>query len=223
MGLPKSVLAMSYSGSPRAPTLGGRPSMNSPGKPLAQVREVGVQRSDAELAMRAKTGDSWAEEAIFRRHARTLLKTAGRLLRDPDEAEDVVQESFVIALSEIDGLRRPEALLGWLKQITVRQVHRRFRRQKLLRLLGIGPAAAEAEQVPGGGLSPELRGELALLERVVDQLSAEDRAAWILRSVEGEALADVARLCGCSLATAKRRIARTEALITAHTQGGQLR
>lgn len=205
--------------------------MMTPGKPLAEVREVrpGVQSlplsglPDAELAMRAKAGDSWAEEAIFRRHARTLLKTAGHLLRDPDEAEDVVQESFVIALSEIEGLRRPEALLGWLKQITVRQVHRRFRRQKLLRLLGMGPAAAEAEQVAGGGLSPEQRGELALLERVVDQLSPEDRAAWILRSVEGEALADVARLCGCSLATAKRRIARTEALLALHTQGGPLR
>jgi len=66
--------------------------MISPGKPLAQVREVGVQRSDAELAMRAKAGDSWAEEAIFRRHARALLKTAGRLLRDPDEAEPTVPE-----------------------------------------------------------------------------------------------------------------------------------
>jgi RNA polymerase sigma-70 factor (ECF subfamily) len=45
---------------------------------------------------------------------------------------------------------------------------------------------------------------------VLDELPAAERLAWTLRHVEGERLEQVARQCGCSLATAKRRIAAAQ-------------
>ncbi len=57
-----------------------------------------------------------------------------------------------------------------------------------------------------------------LLKRVyaiLEELSVNERLAWTLRYVEREQLDDVARLCGCSLATAKRRIAAAQAAIDA--------
>ena len=49
------------------------------------------------------------------------------------------------------------------------------------------------------------------------ELPARERAAWLLRHVEGYELAEVARLCECSLATAKRRIAAAERVIARYT------
>jgi RNA polymerase sigma-70 factor (ECF subfamily) len=50
----------------------------------------------------------------------------------------------------------------------------------------------------------------------------EQRIAWALRHVEGEALEDVARACACSLATVKRRIAAVEEQLQAHVQAGEV-
>ncbi len=58
----------------------------------------------------------------------------------------------------------------------------------------------------------------ALLTRVyevLDRVSVECRLAWILRYIEGEKLEEVAERCGCSLATAKRRIAAAQTYIQA--------
>jgi RNA polymerase sigma-70 factor (ECF subfamily) len=58
---------------------------------------------------------------------------------------------------------------------------------------------------PGAG--PEERQLVIEVYRALDCLPARERVAWTLRNVEGETLERVAVLCGCSLATAKRRIA----------------
>ena len=54
---------------------------------------------------------------------------------------------------------------------------------------------------------------IALLYSVLDRLPAGPRAAWVLRYLLDEPLDDVAAICGCSLATAKRRIAVAERLL----------
>jgi RNA polymerase sigma-70 factor (ECF subfamily) len=48
---------------------------------------------------------------------------------------------------------------------------------------------------------------VAQLQAVMERLPVNDRIAWVLRHLEGEPLDRVAEICGCSLATAKRRIA----------------
>jgi RNA polymerase sigma-70 factor (ECF subfamily) len=54
---------------------------------------------------------------------------------------------------------------------------------------------------------------LARIYRTLDEIAPDSRVAWILRYVEGERLEDVADACGCSLATAKRRIASAQELL----------
>ena len=61
--------------------------------------------------------------------------------------------------------------------------------------------------------SPEERVLLSRVYTVLDELPAKERVAWTLRYLEGERLEDVAKLCGCSLATAKRWIARAHSAI----------
>lgn len=54
---------------------------------------------------------------------------------------------------------------------------------------------------------------LARLYSVLDELPVSERVAWVLHHVEGETLPVVARQCGCSLATVKRRIGRAQAKV----------
>ena len=65
--------------------------------------------------------------------------------------------------------------------------------------------------MPATGVTAEQRALLARIYRTLDEIDDRSRIAWILRHVEGERLEDVADACGCSLATAKRRIAAAQA------------
>jgi len=188
-----------------------RPASVRPLQPRAEAQ------GDAELVARALGGDRWAEEALYRRHVASVSNVALRLLGRSDEADDVVQDSFVIALEELASLRQPEAFGSWVRRIAVRQAHRRFRRRRLLARLGLDRGLDDAGlyQLASPSLAPDAQAELLGLDRRLKRLPADERFAWILRHVEGYALADVAALCGCSLATVKRRLSRAQARVAA--------
>ena len=76
--------------------------------------------------------------------------------------------------------------------------------------MGLADLPSYLELVDDSQTSPEDRALLVGLYRCLDRLPLEQRLAWVLRHVQGEQLEDVARLCSCSLATAKRRIAAAE-------------
>jgi RNA polymerase sigma-70 factor (ECF subfamily) len=182
--------------------------------------------SDGNLVRRARQGDRWAEEALYHRHVRSVTRAVLRLLAHGAEAEDAVQDAFIVALRDLDKLRDPDAFGSWLLTIAVRQVHRRFRKRRILRALGLDGGdgeAALAEQVdPGAG--PEVAAALSQVDRILARVPSMSRIAWVLRRVEGHELRDVAACCGCSLATVKRHVARVEAALAAHvtfsTPGG---
>jgi RNA polymerase sigma-70 factor (ECF subfamily) len=155
---------------------------------------------------------------LYRRHAAGLLAMAARLLANRGDAEEVVQDTFVTAFEQLPALREPAAVRGWLGQIAVSLVRRRFRRRKLARLVGLDRGADDAtlESLADAGASVDQRAELGLLDRVMQGMKGQLRIAWMLRHVEGLELTEVASMCGCSLATAKRRIAEAEAIVGRH-------
>jgi RNA polymerase sigma-70 factor (ECF subfamily) len=174
--------------------------------------------SVVELVERIGRGDRWAEEAFYRRHVGLVQATVRRLLGRSSEAEDVVQDAFVTAFEIWDQLREPERAKDWLLTIAIRKVHRRFRRRRLSRLLGLDQSTDDAtlEALARPDLGGEARAELSLLDRVLRKVPAEARIAWMLRHVEGASLEEVASLCECSLATAKRRIAVAQVKVSEH-------
>jgi len=174
--------------------------------------------SDEELVRRALTGDRWGREMLYRRHAGSLLAMTVRLLANRGEAEEIVQDTFVTAFEQLGTLREPGAVRGWLGQIAVNLVRRRFRRGRLMRFLGLDRGADDAtlEALADPGVSSDQRAELALVDRLLRGMRPALRLAWMLRRVDGLELGEVASLCGCSLATVKRRIAGADALVGRH-------
>ena len=187
-------------------------------------RQIGSVHEDRDLVARARRGDRWAEEALYRRHVRNVTRIAMRLLGRWHEAEDAVQDAFVIALADLQTLSDANAFGGWIVRIVIHQAHRRFRRRALLRLLGLDRGEDDvtlAQQMdPAAG--PDVHLALTEIDRLLATLPARERIAWVLRRVEGYRIDEVAAACDCSSATAKRAIARAEAIIRAHVdfEGG---
>jgi RNA polymerase sigma-70 factor (ECF subfamily) len=148
-------------------------------------------------------------ESVFRKYSRYVAAVAYRLLGRDDEVDDVVQEVFLQAVRGLQRLREPEAVKGWLATVTVRVAGRKLRVRRLRGWLGLEEGHAY-EQVATRETPPDERALLGKVYRLLDELSVGERLAWTLRYVEGEQLDAVARICGCSLATAKRRISAAQ-------------
>jgi len=147
--------------------------------------------------------------ALFHRHAAYVAGVATRLLGRDHEVDDVVQDVFLSALRGLHALRDPEAARAWLTKVAVRTAIRRLRWRRVRRTLGMDPTTAY-EELPDHSLAPEQRAIMARVYALLDRLPVADRVAWTLRHVDGQPADAVARLCGCSLATAKRRIGRVD-------------
>ena len=173
--------------------------------------------TDAALVVRARVGDRDADEILYRRHVRYIHALLLRLLSNPAEAEDALQETFVIALDRLHALREPAAFRAWLAQVAISQARRRFRKQKLLRLLGLDGADHQQAlaEVAASDTSADVRAEIATVQQILARLSIDERLAWSLRRLAGHSLTEIAVHCRCSLATVKRRVAAADALIHA--------
>jgi RNA polymerase sigma-70 factor (ECF subfamily) len=178
------------------------------------VTELGavVQKDDAELVVRARSGDRWAEEALYRRHVRGVTNAATRLLGRTAEADDVVQDTFVRALERLGDLDDPAAFRPWIQRIAVTFCHRRFRRRRMLAALGLDrgddDATLAAQAIAGS--RPDLAAELKEIEGRLVHLSLASRTAWMLHRIEGWTLPETAEALEVSLATAKRRLAEAD-------------
>ena len=109
--------------------------------------------SDAELARAAQGGDATSLGILLERHRASLYALALRRLGHGPQAEDAIQDTFLIALRSIDRLREPEAVGGWLhgimRNVCLRQL--RERKDEILfdesvATLEMSPSEAPAEE-----------------------------------------------------------------------------
>jgi RNA polymerase sigma-70 factor (ECF subfamily) len=150
-------------------------------------------------------------EAYFRAYSGYVSAIALRLLGRRQDVDDVVQEVFLAAIESLPKLREREAAKAWLATVTVRVVARRLRLHRFRSFLGLRKPDEYATLTVGA--TQEQATLVNQVYCVLDTLPIGERIAWTLRYVEGEQLDAVARLCGCSLATAKRRIAAAQEAI----------
>jgi RNA polymerase sigma factor (sigma-70 family) len=148
-----------------------------------------VRRSDVDL------------ESAFASARPRLLRIAASLV-GADTAEDVVQDTYLVARARLPQLRDPGALEAWLARICV---HRSFRiRRRGRRLQELLPFIQHARTSPSG------TGRLELQE-LIEQLPPRDRAIVVLQHGYGYTLAEVAELVGISHANARQIASRTRA------------
>jgi RNA polymerase sigma-70 factor (ECF subfamily) len=179
----------------------------------ARQSVTSARSSEAPRTEPVENTEARADSAVlFRRHASYVAGVATRLLGRDHEVDDVVQDVFLIALRGLGALREPAAARAWLTKVAVRISIRRLRWRRVRRTLGMDTGSTY-EDLPDVSLSSEAQVVVARVYRLLDRLPVVDRVAWTLRQVDGQPAEAVARLCGCSLATAKRRIAKVDEAI----------
>jgi RNA polymerase sigma-70 factor (ECF subfamily) len=172
---------------------------------------------DAELVALTRASDASAFEKLYRRHAEFAFNLAVRIQGSATDVEDIVHDAFLRAHERLGDLRDAAAFRAWLGSIVVRLVRTRLRRRRLLGALGftvIEPV--EIDSVAAPSADPEVRALLAQVYALLQTLPADDRIAWTLRFVERHRLETLAVMMDCSLATAKRRIARAQRFLGEH-------
>jgi RNA polymerase sigma-70 factor, ECF subfamily len=190
------------------------------GEPSARAsRRLGptADLDDAQLVALARERDAAAFEVLYRRHAAFAMNLAARIQGGTSDVEDVVHDAFLRAQARLGELRDPDAFRPWLGSIVVRLVRTRLRRRRVLRTFGLSSTEpVDLDAIASHEAGPELRAQLAQIYALLRTVAPDDRIAWTLRHVERHRLEAVAGLCGCSLATAKRRIHRTQRFLSDH-------
>jgi RNA polymerase sigma-70 factor, ECF subfamily len=179
---------------------------------------------DEELVALCKAGDEWAVRTLIKRHNHRLFRTARGILRNEQEAEDVVQETYVRAFTGLAGFRAESAFATWLTRIAINQALGRLRQRR--------PSAelSELERIETSGGAPVIMFPLAqnpaspeadagrqqvrrVLERALDCLPDAFRTVFVLRDVEGLSVEETASLLAIKPETVKTRLFRARRLM----------
>ena len=171
------------------------------------------------LVARLRAGEETAFEELVRTHGGRMLSVARRLLRDPDEAQDAVQDAFLSAFRSLEKFEGGARLSTWLHRIVVNAalMKLRTRRRKpetsieelLPRFLEDGHQAqpAVAWKLPADqALERAQLGEL--VRRRIDELPETYRTVLLLRDVEDLDTAETAEFLGIAPNAVKTRLHR---------------
>jgi RNA polymerase sigma-70 factor (ECF subfamily) len=169
---------------------------------------------DATLARALTASQPGAAREAWDRFAPMVHGFLSRSMGPDRDIEDVLQEVFLRVYARVETLEDPSALRSFIYSIAVRVLRGELRRRWVRRVMSLSLSGTLPE-VEASPLDPEARQAMQRLYGVLDRLRAVDRAAFILRHVEGLGLAEVAASVQVSLATVKRRLARAEGVVNA--------
>ncbi len=172
---------------------------------------------DHRLLAACRQGDLDAFGQLVRRHQDRLYNTVLRLVNNPEDAQDVVQEAFLNAYQALDGFKGHSEFFTWLYRIAYNSAISLKRKQRVTLSLSAGTHGAappepldESEQArPGQGL--ERRDEERRVQAALDRLSPEHRVVLILKDLEGQKYETMAEILRVPIGTIRSRLHRARA------------
>ena len=173
--------------------------------------------TDLAAVARAQAGDQDAFRLLVERHSRAVFRVAYRLTGHEQDAEDVVQDTFLRAYRQIGQFESRASFATWLYRIAFNCAH------DLLRQRPREARHTSLDAEDGAGKSPELTDEspernphrqlesAEIANRVragLGTLSEMERAAFVLRHFEGQSIEDIGRALGLKTSATKHSIFR---------------
>jgi len=174
-----------------------------------------TEREEYAFLMAAKRGDSAAFEILCKRSANAAFRVARRMMRNNEDAEDVVQESFqraLIYLRSFDGASR---FSTWLFRIVFNTALMKLRRKHQFREVSLDESGETEESsfridVEDQGLNPEQvcaqKERQRILSEAINELTPGTRKAIELRELGERSTEETARIMGISVGAVKARV-----------------
>lgn len=183
---------------------------------------MGEREADLLLVERVQSGDQAAFGLLVSKYQRKLLRVVMRLVRDPGDAEDVVQESFVRAYRALPHFRGESAFYTWMYRIGVNTAKSWLEAQgrrmpTMTDLAGDTEGLAEDDL----GLRDEATPDRLLMSKQIgetvsaamDALPPDMRMAIALREIDGLSYEEIAQVMGAPIGTVRSRIFRAREAI----------
>jgi len=171
-----------------------------------------VAWTEAEAIRRAQAGDSAAFDYLYELHGRRVYALCLRMVNNPADAEDLMQEAFLQLFRKIGTFRGESAFSTWLHRMTVNVVLMRLRKKSLPTDSleeTLDPDAENSSPKRDVG-APDLRLSGAVdrvnLERSIEQLPPGYRTVFVLHDVQGYEHNEIAEIMGCSVGNSKSQL-----------------
>ncbi len=169
---------------------------------------------DALLAVRAAEGDEDAFAVLVHRHAPALIRLATSLLGTGAEAEDAVQDAFLSAWRRLPEFQGRSAFGTWIYRIVTNRCLNVLRARRPVASLEAAGDVAAAEYTTSPARIAEGRDAVRELREALDLLSAEQRACWVLRELDGRSYEFIAGTVGISQEAVRARVFRARRSLT---------
>ncbi len=180
--------------------------------------------ADLLLVERVRNGDKRAFELLMEKYRRKIGRLLSRMVRDPEEVEDIAQETFIKAYRALPQFRGDAAFYTWLYRIAVNTA-KNYLAARNRNMLTVRDVVGDDEE--GGDeryAAPDIDTPDAHLlskqiayavNEAVEALPEELRTAITLREIEGMSYEDIANFMGCPIGTVRSRIFRAREAIAA--------
>ena len=169
------------------------------------------EQSDEGIVQAVLDGNTASFELLMRRYNERLYRTARAITRDDREAEDVIQQAYVNAYTNLRQFKGQAQFATWLTRIAINEALARVRRRGRYQPFEDDPVDDRIVPIRSAP-DPErqaFNGELRdLLEWAIDELPAGAREVFMLRDVEGLNTADTAAALSVSEDVVKTRLSR---------------
>ena len=174
-----------------------------------------MQESDSAAVARVREGQGDAYRVLVERHSRSLFRLAFRMTGNEQDAEDVVQETLLRAYKQLHRYESRASFATWVHRIAANcsldLIRSRKRRQETT-VVDQEESVDFLQQVAGPDPSPErLVYSGQVQERVaaaMNELSAQERTAFVLRHFEGQSIEEIGGALGLNLSAAKHSVFR---------------
>lgn len=177
---------------------------------------------DQLLVERVQAGDKRAFDALVSKYQRRLMRLVSRLVHDPAEAEDVVQETFIKAYRALRRFRGDSAFYTWLYRIGINTAKNFLVTQGRRTPTSTDTDAEQAEAFEDGDHLRDINTPESMLaskqiaetvNAAMDLLPLELRTAIVLREIEGLSYEEISAIMACPIGTVRSRIFRAREVI----------
>jgi RNA polymerase sigma-70 factor (ECF subfamily) len=158
-----------------------------------------------ELIEKVISNDRKAQFQLFELTKRLVYSLAFRILNDEDEAQDILQDTYIEVFQQVKKLSHPDALISWMKTITVRKAIQRSK--KTIRFETLDSIPNESQDELNAWFDAEL------LDQAIRSLPAGSRAVFLLVAVEGYSHQECSMMLGISESTSKSQLNYAKGLL----------
>ncbi len=160
-----------------------------------------------ELIERCRDGHREAQFELYRLYSRAMYNTALRMVRHPQDAEDVLQSIFIEVFSKLDSFRYESSIGAWIKRITVNKCIN-FLKSRRLMLTEFSDVADHAET---NDQTAEPAYTVEKINRAIAELPDGYRVVFSLYAIEGYDHEEIGQILGVAEATSKSQYSRAKA------------